>query len=734
MRWIIQSPAENERGPAFIESVLLLLHRAFAGREQLLLNLETHQGEVGLSVECPDEVRALFQAAILDAYPGLVLAASPVKAVAIGNHKHWSQNLYLIPDIVRLRAFQDTASLGDASTVDPMAVLLSALRTGRSGNIECRVTVSLRPATATRHAHTARVATRAYESFRNEAWRHRYLTLATHPAWYWRLYALAWSMVMWRRDVARDLAPDAKVRCPLWECDIEVAVMAPPDAAEIATRKLREIVGAFAQFQTNEASFVSGRVRTTRSRVRRMNRGSLLTATELATLWHPLTERSHGVARVPVALFREVEPPLLLPSKEREQGVLTLGRVQYRNQRDQFGIRQDDLRRHLIAVGKTGCGKSTFLAGIVRQAMEKGYGCILIDPHGQLADDVLDYVPKRRTNDVILFDASDREYLVGFNPLIGPPGSDPTLVADGVLTSFQHVFGFDETSAPRLLHIFRNGLLSLIGRSDASLLAVQRLLVDAIYRKSVVAGVRNPVVREFWHSEFSRWNERDRTQFIASLQNKLGAFTTNERLQRIFGASENGIELRSILDRSQILICNLSKGTVGHEASTLLGSLLLSSLQVAAMSRADVLESERPDTIIVVDEFHSYLSERNPTFASALAESRKYRTSYVLSTQLLEQLDEKTLAAVLGNCGSGLTMTVGPRDAAVLAELLGSGLLPEDLMRIPKFHGYLRMLVDGAPHTFSMTTMTAPKARSGRGEMIRRVSRERYGVVRSAGV
>ena len=249
-----------------------------------------------------------------------------------------------------------------------------------------------------------------------------------------------------------------------------------------------------------------------------------------------------------------------------------------------------------------------------------------------------------------------------FNPLHGPPGTDPTLIADGVLTSFKNVFGFDDGSAPRLLHIFRNCLLSLVGTEHASLQNVQRILVDSNYRKSIIAMVKNIAVREFWLTEFSRWNERDRTQYIASLQNKLGAFTTNEQLQRILNPNHKGISLREIMDSSQVLVVNLSKGTVGHDASTLLGSLLLSSLYIAAMSRADILETDRTDCVIVVDEFHSYLADGNTTMADALAESRKYRTSYVLSTQMLEQLDAATLAGVLGNCGSTLCMTAGPRD------------------------------------------------------------------------
>lgn len=723
MQWIVQVPADNERGPAFMESVLRLLHKAFAGREAITLDLQTRRGELMLAIGCSDEMRAIVQSALLDAYPGMILI--PAATQLTQDHPVvWWRAIRLSLDVLRFRTFPEFPSTTGHGQVDPMAVILSAIRLGRSGRIECRLRITVRPATHKRQHVAERIVRIAEHRIRGQRWRHRYLLLASNPSRCLRLAGKCFALAIVHRGHNGDVAPTAKVRDPLWDTTIAAAFFGPEDAVSIAERKLREICGAFAQFRTGETQFVSGK---TFTRSKPIRRGSLLNSTELATLWHPLTTSSVGVSRIIPPRFREIEPPLNLPSKEREHGVLTLGRVRYRNSRDQFGIRLDDLRRHLFVVGKTGCGKSTFLAGIVQQAIDLNLGCVLIDPHGELASDILGMIPRRRTNDVIVFDASDREYVVGFNPLIGPQGSDPTLVADGVLTSFQHVFGFDETSAPRLLHIFRNSLLSMIGRPDATLHAVQRLLVDATYRKSIVAEVRNVVVREFWHSEFNRWNDRDRTQYVASLQNKLGAFTSNERLQSILGITHKGMNLRTVLDSSQILICNLSKGTLGHEASTLLGSLLISSLQLAAMSRADVPEMNRPDSVIVVDEVHSYLSERNPTFASALAESRKYRASYVLSTQLLDQLDEATLASILGNCGSTMAMTVGPRDAILLSELLHNDVRQEELTRTPKYHAYLKLLVDGKSHTLSMSTVDNRKI-SGRGaSMIRKVSRLRHG-------
>ncbi|MCA8991746.1 MAG: ATP-binding protein [Planctomycetaceae bacterium] len=708
----ILPPTGNTRGPLAMESLLRAVHRMGAKSAPLTLLLRSQQGSVGLAAQLPDELRIMFLQELQDAYPGVTVQRA--QASTVEDRHTWTAHLRLSPDILSLRTYEQFLDLADGRQFsDPVAGLLAAIRTGNSGRFECTIELSIRPATARRLKQTERIVWRLRKGFRSSQAQQWFLRVASSSPLQSRLLA------RWLRRGTRAVVPPLdKLDQPLLECWLTLRVVAPSDAELIAQRKLREIAGALGRFH-GEAAFVATR--------RPSKRGFLLTPAEIATLWHPLTASGDTVSRVQRSAFREVEPPVELTTRKGMADETILGRVQFRRQRNQFGIAMDDLRRHLLAIGKTGCGKSTFLLNVVRQQVEANRGVVLFDPHGQLAEEVLDVIPKRRTNDVIYFDASERVAPVGFNPMIGPPGTDPTLVADGVLTSFKNVFGFDDGSAPRLLHIFRNCLLSLIDTPHASLSSLQRLLVDAPFRKTVVAQVMNAAVREFWLTEFNRWNDRDRTQYIASLQNKLGAFTTNERLQRILNCGQ-GIQLRSIMDQSQVLICNLSKGTFGHDASTLLGSLLLSSLQVAAMSRADIPEQDRTDCVVVIDEFHSYLADGNSTMADALAESRKYRTSYVLSTQMLDQLDPQTLAGVLGNCGSTLCMTVGPRDAEILTNLLGHGLTPDDLLKIPKYHAYLRLLIHGAAKTFSMTTLPPPKFPIRHGATIRRVSRQRWGL------
>ena len=717
VRFRIHLPAGNNHGPLYTESLLRAMHGT-GHRPSFVLQLASEEGSVGLQVDLPDSFRMLFLQELQDAYPGTTVEA--VEQRESRKRVEWKRELRLRPDVLMIRTHDQFIDLADDRQFsDPVAGLLSAIRTGHSGRIGCRIDLRLRPASQHRVRQTERIARRLRTGFRNATLRRWWLHAATSHRLPTRVVSVLLSAIAGIGEFAAEMHDKSDEQ--LFECSLLIRVFACRDATNIAKRKLREIAGAFGRFTDGNTAFVAA------TESNRIQRGFLLTPKEAATLWHPLTVSGDTVSRVDRSAFREIEPPIGLGSMIQPITDTMLGRVKFRQQRNQFGIAMDDLRRHMIAVGKTGCGKSTFLLNVVRQQVEANRGVVLMDPHGQLADEVLDVIPKRRTNDVIVFDASERLNPVGFNPMIGPPGTDPTLIADGVLTSFKNVFGFDDGTAPRLLHIFRNCLLSLVGTPQASLSSVQRMLVDANFRRSVVSRIENEAVRGFWLSEFNRWNDRDRAQYIASLQNKLGAFTTNERLQTILNAGSCGIRLREVMDRSQILICNLSKGTVGHDASTLLGSLLLSSLQVAAMSRADIPESDRTDCVVVIDEFHSYLSEGNSTMADALAESRKYRTSYVLSTQMLEQLDRTTLAGVLGNCGSALCMTVGPRDAEVLADLLGNGLTPEDLMRIPKFHAYLRMLISGAPHTFSMTTLPPPRYVARRAKTIRKVSRQRFG-------
>ncbi|HEX4129567.1 MAG TPA: type IV secretory system conjugative DNA transfer family protein [Pirellulales bacterium] len=321
------------------------------------------------------------------------------------------------------------------------------------------------------------------------------------------------------------------------------------------------------------------------------------------------------------------------------------------------------------------------------------------------------------------FDAGDQNHPLAFNPLADCDSRSRPLVTSGILTAFKKIWG--DFFGPRMEHIFRNCLLALLETPDASLVSLVQLLGDGAYRRSIVQRIRDPVVRSFWLNEFAGMPQKLQAEAIAPIQNKVGQFVSSPLLRHILGQPRSTIDLRQIMDRGQVLVVNLSKGRVGEDASSLLGSLLITSLQLAAMSRADVREDQRPDFHLYVDEFQHFATE---SFAIVLSEARKYRLSLTLANQYLAQLDEATAAAVFGNAGSLVSFQVGADDAEALSAQLGDAVTPQDLQALPKYEAYARLLIDGLPsRAFSLCTLPpSQELAASRSDVIRRVSRRRY--------
>jgi hypothetical protein len=299
-----------------------------------------------------------------------------------------------------------------------------------------------------------------------------------------------------------------------------------------------------------------------------------------------------------------------------------------------------------------------------------------------------------------------------------------SLVASGIVSAFKKMYG--ESWGPRLEHVLRNALLALLEHPGTSLLSVSRLLGDAHYRAALVGRIADPVVRTFWQREFASWRPQYMTEAVAPVQNKIGQFLSHPVLRAILGQADSSLDLRSVLDDGKVLIVNLSKGRIGEDGSQLLGALLVTGLQLAAMSRSDVPEERRRDFYLYVDEFQNFATE---SFATVLSEARKYRLNCILSHQYLGQLDEPIANAVFGNVGSLLSFQVGASDADFLTAQLGPGVEPADLMALPKYAAYVRLLIDGLPsRPFSMRTVapSTPRDAAERFEIVRRVSRRRY--------
>ncbi len=419
------------------------------------------------------------------------------------------------------------------------------------------------------------------------------------------------------------------------------------------------------------------------------------------------------------------------PPTDQNDHVTVLGETSYRNQRRAFGIKRDDRRRHVYLIGKTGVGKTTFLANMVIQDIQNGEGLALVDPHGDFALAMLEYVPPERINDVVYYDPSDADYPIAFNVLETVPPTDPrfsqekNLVSSGLVGVFKKLWA--DSWGPRLEYILRNTILALIDNHGNTLLGIVRMLVDKDFRKQIIDNIRDPVVKAFWIDEFAQYNERFRSEAISPIQNKVGQFLTSSIIRNIVGQPTSTINLHEIMDEGKILIMNLSKGKIGEDNAALLGAMMITKIQLAAMDRARMPEEQRRDFHLYVDEFQNFATE---SFASILSEARKYRLNIIMAHQYITQMAEEVRDAVFGNVGTTACFRVGAYDAEYLEREFMPYFTETDLVNLDKYNAYIKLMIDGtASKPFSMTTIPqgANYPRHGDAEKIMRVSRERYG-------
>ncbi len=403
--------------------------------------------------------------------------------------------------------------------------------------------------------------------------------------------------------------------------------------------------------------------------------------------------------------------------------ITLLAETNYRGQRRQFGIKASDRRKHFYAIGKTGMGKTTLLENMAIQDIQSGKGIGVVDPHGEFAQKMLDFVPPSRINDVIYFNPADLQYPIAFNAIEKVDPDYRHLVASGLVGVFKKLWA--ETWGPRLEYLLRNAILALLEYPGSTLLGIMRILVDKEYRNKVVAKIQDPVVKSFWTEEFSKYPDRFMIEAVAPIQNKVGQFLTSPLIRNIVGQTKSAIDMRKVMDERKILIMNLSKGMVGEDNSALLGAMLITRLQLAAMSRVDIPEQEREDFYLYVDEFQNFATE---SFASILSEARKYRLNLILAHQYITQMEEVVRDAVFGNVGTLVNFRIGAQDAEFLERELAPEFFVQDLVSLDFASIYIKLMIDGiASRPFSAATLPPIQSSfESCREKIIKVSRERY--------
>lgn len=388
------------------------------------------------------------------------------------------------------------------------------------------------------------------------------------------------------------------------------------------------------------------------------------------------------------------------PTDQNTELVL-FGETTFRNQRTNFGIKMDDRRRHMYIIGKTGMGKTELLKNIAAQDIFAGRGIAFVDPHGDVAEGLLDYIPPHRVNDVIYINPADQDYPIGFNVMESVDPDKRHLVADGIMSVFKKLW-VDLWSA-RMEYILNYTLLALLEVPDSTLLSINRMLAEKDYRKWVVDQVKDTETKAFWTQEFAKYDEKFAREATASIQNKIGQFVSNVLIRNMIGQPKSSFDVRKAMDEQKIILVNISKGRVGEDASRLLGGLLITKIQLAAMSRIDIAQKERKDFVLFVDEFQNFATS---SFANILSEARKFNLSLVVAHQYVAQMDEQVRDAVFGNVGTIVSFRVGAEDADLLEKEFSPEFMAQDIVNLGKRELYLKLMIDGvASKAFSARTM-----------------------------
>ncbi len=412
-----------------------------------------------------------------------------------------------------------------------------------------------------------------------------------------------------------------------------------------------------------------------------------------------------------------------------EENITFFGKTNFRNQKKKFGIKRDDRRRHFYAIGKTGMGKTVMLENMAIQDIQRGEGIGFIDPHGEAAENLLNFIPEHRINDVVYFNPSNLDKVIGFNVMEEVNPDHRHLVASGLMGVFKKIW--PDVWSPRMEYILNNTILALLDYPNSTLLGINRMMSDKDFRKKVVDKVSDPVVKSFWTKEFASWSQQYATEAVAAIQNKVGQFTSAAIVRNILGQVHSTIDMGDIMNNRKILIVNLSKGKVGEDNSTLLGALVITKLQLAAMERVRIPEEDRKDFYLYIDEFQNFATR---SFINILSEARKYRLNLTLSHQYIGQLDEQDVQghhmrdAIFGNVGTIATFRLGANDAELIEKEFTPTVTIEDLLNLTKHSIYVKLMIDGiAGEPFSAQTMPPiePPEKSI-SEKVIKVSGERY--------
>ena len=404
----------------------------------------------------------------------------------------------------------------------------------------------------------------------------------------------------------------------------------------------------------------------------------------------------------------------------RNKDLTYIGLTTFRDKNQLFGIKRKDRRQHVYLLGKSGTGKSVLMFNMVIQNIYNGDGVCVVDPHGELVESVLSAIPPDRLKDVVYFNPADVEHHIGFNVLELIDPKYKHLVASGLMGIFTKIWA--NAWSARMEYILNNAILALLDTPGTTLLGIPRMLVDKDYRQKIISNLKDPVIKAFWIHEYEAWQDKFRNEAIAPIQNKVGQFLSTSIIRNVVGQSKSTINIFDIMNEGKIFLVNVSKGRIGEDNSALLGGMIITKIQLAAMERVRIAEEQRKDFYLYVDEFQNFVTD---SFASILSEARKYRLNLTVAHQYTAQLvSDKSSSvrdAVFGNVGTMIVFRVGADDAEFLEKEFDPEFTPQDILNLPNYKIYLKLMIDGiTSRPFSAKTLP-PMAKSGNKEIEQKV-------------
>src|SRR3989344_6115936 len=517
---------------------------------------------------------------------------------------------------------------------------------------------------------------------------------------------------------------------------IRIAVSS--DLKERSSQFLFEIANTFSSFNNPSGNslvlrraILWQRKRLTDAFIKRNKRfvpaNQILNVAEIATLYHFPTEKFSTLHNISWHKTILSEPPENLPiaeglNEEEKKEINFIAQTEFKNKPTIFGIKAEDRRKHFYLIGKTGTGKSTLIANMAISDIRNRKGVCVIDPHGDLSEILLDYIPSYRVNDVIYLDPSDSKHAFSLNPLDVENPEQRELIVSGIVAIFHKLYG--NTWGPRLEYILRNALLSVIKLPNPTLLMVQEILTDDNFRHKAIEKLDDKVLRNYWVNEFEQMQPRLKSESISPILNKVGQFTSSQLMRNIIKHPKSTVDLEKIMNEGKIVILNLSQGKIGEDNAALLGAMMITKIQLAAMNRVSMHESQRRDFYLYVDEFQNFATT---SFIKILSEARKYRLNLILANQYIAQVPEEVRSAIFGNVGTMMSSLIGAQDGSYMGKEFGERFTEEDLLILGNFQAIVKLAVNGITQSpFLSTTLPLPNSITQNKEKVIRLSREKY--------